>query len=338
MIIVMGKGATKEQINHVIDKIKELGYTPHPIYGEQRTVIGAIGDERGKFRLDSLMGVPGVESVMPILKPYKLVGRELKTELTIINIGEHTVGGKEFMFVAGPCSVESRDQLFTIAKIVKKAGAQYLRGGAFKPRTSPYSFQGLEEDGLKILKEASDITGLKIVTEIISSTDVILVAKYADVLQVGARNMTNYALLKDLGKINKPVMLKRGMAATIQDLLMAAEYIASEGNTDIILCERGIRTFETATRNTLDLSAVPLIKERSNLPVIVDPSHATGMRSLVAPMSKAAVACGADGLMIEVHHNPEEAFSDGAQSLLPDGFKKLANELKKYLKLEGKVF
>ena len=337
MIIVMGKGASKEQIDHVIDKIKELGYTPHPIYGEQRTVIGAIGDERGKFRLESLTGFPGVESVMPILKPYKLVGRELKTEPTIINIGEHTVGGKEFMFVAGPCSVESRDQLFTIAKIVKKAGAQYLRGGAFKPRTSPYSFQGLEEDGLKILKEASDITGLKIVTEVISRADVLLVAKYTDVLQVGARNMTNYALLKDLGKISKPVMLKRGMAATIQDLLMAAEYIASEGNTDIILCERGIRTFETATRNTLDLSAVPLIKERSNLPVVVDPSHATGMRSLVAPMSKAAVACGADGLMIEVHHNPEEAFSDGAQSLLPDGFKKLANELKKYLKLEGKV-
>ena len=337
MIIVMQKGSSKEQIDHVIDRIKELGYTPHPIYGEQRTVIGAIGDERGKFRLESLASVPGVEVVMPILKPYKLVGRELKTEPTLIEIGEHTVGGKEFMLIAGPCSVESREQLLSVAKAVKKAGAQYLRGGAFKPRTSPYSFQGLEEEGLKILKEASDITGLKIVTEVITPTDVLLVAKYADVLQVGARNMTNYTLLKDLGKIHKPVMLKRGMSATIQDLLMAAEYIASEGNSNIILCERGIRTFETATRNTLDLSAIPLLKKLSNLPVIVDPSHATGSKDLVVPMSKAAVACGADGLMIEVHHNPEEAFSDGAQSLLPDIFLKLTKELKKYLKLEGKA-
>ena len=337
MIIVMQKGASKEQIDHVIERIEALGYKPHPIFGEQRTIIGAIGDERGKFRLESLASVPGVEVVMPILKPYKLVGRELKTEPSIIKIGEHTVGGKEFMLVAGPCSVESREQLITAAKAVKKAGAQYLRGGAFKPRTSPYAFQGLEEDGLKFLREASEITGLKIVTEVISRTDVNLVAKYADVLQVGARNMTNYSLLKDLGKIDKPVMLKRGMAATVQDFLMAAEYIASEGNTEIILCERGIRTFENATRNTLDLSAVPIIKGSSNLPVIVDPSHATGKRDLIAPMSKAAVACGADGLMIEVHPNPEEAFSDGAQSLLPDDFAKLTKELQKYLKLEGKV-
>jgi len=337
MIIVMQKGASKEQIDHVIDRIEAFGYKPHPIFGEQRTVIGAIGDERGKFRLESLASVPGVEVVMPILKPYKLVGRELKTEPSIIKIGEHTVGGKEFMLIAGPCSVESREQLITAAKAVKEAGAQYLRGGAFKPRTSPYAFQGLEEDGLKFLREASEITGLKIVTEVISRTDVNLVAKYADVLQVGARNMTNYSLLKDLGKIDKPVMLKRGMAATVQDFLMAAEYIASEGNTEIILCERGIRTFENATRNTLDLSAVPIIKKSSNLPVIVDPSHATGKRDLIAPMSKAAVACGADGLMIEVHPNPEEAFSDGAQSLLPDEFTKLAKELKKYLNLEGKV-
>lgn len=332
----MQKGASKEQINHVIDRIKDLGYTPHPIHGVQRTVIGAIGDERGKFRLESLASVPGVEVVMPILKPYKLVGRELKTESSIIKIGEHTVGGKEFMLIAGPCSVENREQLITVAKAVKKAGAQYLRGGAFKPRTSPYEFQGLEEEGLKLLREASEITGLKIVTEVITPADVLLVTEYADVLQVGARNMTNYALLKDLGKINKPIMLKRGMAATVQDFLMAAEYIASEGNTEIILCERGIRTFENATRNTLDLSAVPLIKDNSNLPVIVDPSHATGKRNLIAPMSKAAVACGADGLMIEVHPNPEEAFSDGAQSLLPDEFEKLVKELRKYLELEGK--
>jgi len=336
MIIVMHKEATKQQIEHIIHRIKELGYTPHPIYGEKRTVIGAIGDERGKFRLESLASVPGVEVVMPILTPYKLVGKELKDKPSIIEIGEHSVGGEEFMLIAGPCSVESREQIISVADHVKKAGAQYLRGGAFKPRTSPYAFQGLEEDGLKLLREASRRSGLKIVTEVITPADVLLVAKYADVLQVGARNMTNYVLLKDLGKISKPVILKRGMAATIQDLLMAAEYIVSEGNPNVILCERGIRTFETATRNTLDLSAVPLIKERSHLPIIVDPSHATGVRNLVAPMSKAAIACGADGLMIEVHPNPEEAFSDGAQSLLPSEFGELAKELKKYMKLVGK--
>ena len=336
MIIVMQEGATKEQIDHIIDKIKELGYTPHPIFGEQKTVIGAIGDERGKFRLESLASVPGVEVVMPILKPYKLVGKELKAEPTVIQVGEHTVGADEFMLVAGPCSVESREQIVSTARAVKKAGAQYLRGGAFKPRTSPYSFQGLEENGLKLLKEASEITGLKIVTEVITPADVPLVTKYADVLQVGARNMNNYALLKDLGKINKPVMLKRGMMATVQDFLMAAEYIASEGNPNIILCERGIRTFETATRNTLDLSVVPLLKMRTHLPVVVDPSHATGIRELIAPMSKAGVASGADGLMIEVHPDPEMAFSDGAQSLLPEQFDELIKELKKYIKLEGK--
>ena len=336
MIIVMRKDAAKEQIDHIIDRIKELGYIPHPIYGEKRTVIGAIGDERGKFRLESLGGVPGVETVMPILTPYKLVGTDLKEEPSVIKIGDHTVGGDEFMLIAGPCSVESREQVMTVARSVKKAGAQYLRGGAFKPRSSPYSFQGLEEEGLKILKEASDATGLKIVTEVITPTDVLLVAKYADVLQVGARNMTNYALLKDLGKISKPVMIKRGLSATIKDFLMAAEYIVSEGNQNVILCERGIRTFETATRNTLDISAVPLVKERSHLPIIVDPSHATGIKSLVSPMSKAAIACGADGLMIEVHPNPEEAYSDGAQSLLPDDFKQLTGELKKHLKLAGK--
>ncbi len=336
MIIVMQKEATKEQIAHVIERIEALGYQPHPIYGEKRTVIGAIGDERGKFRLESLASVPGVDNVVPILKPYKLVGRELKAKPTVINIGENTVGGKQFMLIAGPCSVESREQLLTTAKSVAKSGAQFLRGGAFKPRTSPYAFQGLEEEGLKILSEAREETGLQIVTEVVSTMDVDLVAAYADVLQVGARNMTNFALLKNLGRIKKPVMLKRGLAATVQDLLMAAEYIASEGNQYIILCERGIRTFETATRNTLDLSAVPLLKERSNLPVIVDPSHGTGMHSLIAPMSKAAVACGADGLMVEVHPNPEEAFSDGAQSLLPDEFDMLVRDLTKYLKLEGK--
>lgn len=336
MIIVMHRDATKEQVDHVIDLVKELGYMPHPIYGEKKTVIGAIGDERGKFRLESLASVPGVEVVMPILAPFKLVGTELKSEPTVIDIGEHSVGGGEFMLIAGPCSVESREQIVSVARAVKKTGAQYLRGGAFKPRSSPYSFQGLEEEGLKLLKEAAEITGLKIVTEVITPTDVLLVAKYADVMQVGARNMTNFTLLKDLGKIMKPVILKRGMSATVQDLLMAAEYIVSEGNSNVILCERGIRTFETATRNTLDLSAVPLIKTKSHLPIIVDPSHGTGVRNLIGPMSKAAIASGSDGLMIEVHPNPETAYSDGAQSLLPEEFDKLVKELKKYLKLAGK--
>lgn len=336
MIIVMQNDATKEQIEHVIDRIKNLGYMAHPIYGEKKTVIGAIGDERGKFRLESLASVPGVETVMPILTPYKLVGIELMSKPTVIDIGGHTVGGDEFMLIAGPCSVESREQITETAKAVKKSGAQFLRGGAFKPRSSPYAFQGLEEEGLKLLKEASDKTGLKIVTEVITPTDVLLVAKYADVLQVGARNMFNFALLKDLGKISKPVILKRGMSATVQDLLMAAEYIVSEGNPNVILCERGIRTFETATRNTLDLSAVPLIKSRSHLPIIVDPSHGTGVRNLVTPMALAAVPSGADGLMVEVHSHPEEAFSDGAQSLLPDDFAEMVKELKKYLKIAGK--
>jgi len=336
MIIVMNNDATKEQIEHIIERIKKLGYKPHPIYGDQKTVIGAIGDERGKFRLESLASVPGVEVVMPILTPYKLVGKELRKEPTIIEIDEHTVGGEEFMLIAGPCSVENRKQILSVAESVKNAGAQYLRGGAFKPRTSPYSFQGLEEDGLKLLKDASEITGLKIVTEVITPKDVNLVEKYADVLQVGARNMNNYTLLKDLGKIEKPIILKRGMSATMRELLMSAEYIVSEGNPNVILCERGIRTFETSTRNTLDLSVVPLIKERSHLPIIVDPSHSTGMKNLIGPMSKAAVACGADGIMIEVHPHPEEAFSDGAQSLLPDDFEALIKDLRKYLKLAGK--
>ena len=337
MIIVMKNGAPKEQIDHVIERIVELGYTPHPIYGEKKTVIGAIGDERGKFRLESLASVPGVEAVMPILTPFKLVGRDLKPEPTTITVGKHTVGSDEFMLVAGPCSVESREQIMETAKAVRKAGAQYLRGGAFKPRTSPYDFQGLEEDGLKILRDASDATGLKIVTEVITPTDVLLVAKYADVLQVGARNMTNFALLKDLGKLSKPVMLKRGMAATIKDLLMAAEYIVSEGNPNVILCERGIRTFETATRNTLDLNAVPYIKQRSHLPVLVDPSHGTGVRDLVVPMARAAAACGADGVMVEVHHDPAEALSDGAQSLYPEQFEAMVRGLEPFVRAAGRT-
>ena len=337
MIIVMEKGATKEQTEHVFDRIREMGYEVHPIYGVERTVIGAIGDERGKAQLQSLESVAGVERVVPILQPFKLVGRELKTEPTIVEVGDVRFGSEQFVVIAGPCAVETRGRTLQIAERVSKAGAKLLRGGAFKPRTSPYSFQGLEEEGLRILAEAREKTGLLIVTEVMNPQDILLVAKYADVLQVGARNMQNFGLLKQIGHLNKPVLLKRGMMATVKEWLMSAEYIVSEGNTEVILCERGIRTFEEYTRNTLDLSAVPLVKELSHLPVIVDPSHGTGVRSLVPPMAKAAVAVGADGLIIEVRPNPEEAYSDGPQSILPDEFDRLMEEIQGYLSLEGRT-
>jgi len=336
MIIVMKPGATKAQFDHVVAKIKEYGFQAHPIVGTERTVIGCIGDERGKTQLQSLEVADGVESVMPILKPFKLASKEMRKERTVVKIGKHSIGGSEFIVMAGPCSVETREQILKSAEIVKAAGAQVLRGGAFKPRTSPYSFQGLEEEGLKLLAEAREKVGLPFVTEVITPTDVPLVAKYADMLQIGARNMQNYALLKEVGKIQKPVLLKRGMSSTLKELLMSAEYIMSQGNYNVVLCERGIRTFEDYTRNTCDLSAVPALKEMSHLPVIVDPSHGTGVRSLIAPVSKAAVAVGADGLIIEVHPNPEEAYSDGAQSLMPKQFDKLMEDVKKYLPLEEK--
>ena len=337
MIIVMEKGASKEQIEHVFGRVREMGYKVHPIYGVERTVIGAIGDERGKAQLQSLESVPGVERVVPILQPFKLVGRELKTEPTIVEVGDVRFGSEQFVVIAGPCAVETRERTLQIAECVKEAGAKLLRGGAFKPRTSPYSFQGLEEEGLKILAEAREKTGLLIVTEVMNPQDILLVAKYADILQVGARNMQNFALLKQIGHLSKPVLLKRGMMATVKEWLMSAEYIVSEGNAQVILCERGIRTFEEYTRNTLDLSAVPLVKELSHLPVIVDPSHGTGVRSLVPPMAKAAVAAGADGLIIEVHPNPEEAYSDGPQSMLPDEFERLMEEIREYLNLEART-
>ncbi len=336
MIIVMQKGATKEQINRIFKRIKELGYKPHPIYGVERTVIGAIGDERGKVRLQSLELMSGVEKVVPILQPFKLAGRELKREPTVIEVGDVKIGGDQFVVIAGPCSVESREQILQTASGVKRAGAKLLRGGAFKPRTSPYSFQGLQEEGLQLLVQAREETGLPVVTEVLAPEDVPLVAQYADILQIGARNMMNFILLKRVGHINKPVLLKRGMMATVKELLMSAEYIISEGNQQVILCERGIRTFEEYTRNTLDLSAVPMLKQLSHLPVIVDPSHGCGVRSLVAPMAKAAVAAGADGLMIEVHPHPEDAYSDGAQSLLPEQFETLMHQLKGYVALEGR--
>lgn len=342
MIIVMKAGASQQQIDHVFDRVRDLGYQVHPIFGEQRTVIACVGDERGKSRLQALDSLDGVESVFPILKPFKLAGREWKDARTQISFQGTTdskpivIGNNHFVVMAGPCSVESREQILLSAEIVKAAGAKILRGGAFKPRTSPYSFQGLEEEGLKLLAEAREKTGLKVITEVITPADVPLVADYADILQIGARNMQNFALLKEVGKARRPVMLKRGMSSTLKELLMSAEYVLSQGNYEVMLCERGIRTFEEYTRNTCDLSAVPALKELSHLPVIVDPSHGTGVRSLVIPIAKAAVAVGADGLIVEVHPNPEEAFSDGAQSLLPDQFKEMMDWVRKLAALEGR--
>jgi len=336
MIISMKPGASKEQLEHVCEKIRSCGYLPHPIYGETRTVIGAVGNGNNRLALQSLEGAPGVESVVPIRQPFKLVGRELKPDKTTIPVGEIVFGAEQFVVIAGPCSVEGRTQLLETAHAVRDAGATVLRGGAFKPRTSPYDFQGLEEEGLRLLAEAREETGLKVCTEVVTNEQVDLVAEYSDILQIGARNMQNFALLKRLGKVTKPVLLKRGLSATIREFLMSAEYIVSEGNAQVILCERGIRTFETMTRNTLDISAVPLIAELSHLPIIVDPSHATGKRSLVAPLAKSAVGAGADGLLIEVHPNPEEAWSDGAQSLTFPDFVELMSGVKRYLPLEGK--
>jgi len=336
MIIVMRAGAPEEQLQEVIRKITELGYQPHVIRGTLRNVVGAVGDERGKARLQSLESLPGVENVVPILQPFKLASREFKPEKTIIKMGALEIGGDRLTIIAGPCSVESESQLMETALAVKEAGAGILRGGAFKPRTSPYAFQGLEEEGLKLLAQAREITGLRIVTEVINPKDVELVGNYADILQVGARNVQNFALLRSLGEIKKPVLLKRGMATTIKEYLMSAEYILSQGNYEVILCERGIRTFETETRFTLDLNAVPVLQKLSHLPVLVDPSHGTGHWEYVSPMAKAAVAAGADGLMIEVHMRPEEAFSDGIQSLKPNRFISLMRELEPFAEAAGR--
>ncbi len=344
MIIVMKAGATQRQIEHVSDKVKELGFKVHPIVGEFRTVIACIGEERGKFALQVLETLDGVENVVPIMKPYKLASREWHGERTAITIHPPkkgkppvVIGNGNIVVMAGPCSVESREQILLTAELVQKAGAKVLRGGAFKPRTSPYAFQGLEEEGLKLLVEAREKTGLLIITEVITPSDVQLVADYTDILQIGARNMQNFVLLKDVGKLKKPVLLKRGQSSTLKELLMSAEYIMAQGNEQVILCERGIRTFEDYTRNTCDLSAVPALKELSHLPVVVDPSHGTGVRSLVTPIAKAAIAAGADGLIIEVHPNPEEAFSDGAQSLTPDQFEVLMDWVRRLAQIENKT-
>ena len=323
MIIVLRKDATKKDISHLVAKIKKLGLKPWISAGVERTIVGVIGEE-DILRTKPLEVFPGVEKVLSILKPYKLASRDFKKEDTIVDVGRGIkVGGKKLVFMAGPCSVENKKLLMDIAKSVKSSGATVLRGGAFKPRTSPYAFQGLGVKGLKLLAEARKDTGLLVVTELMDIRDMDAFMKYADIIQVGARNMQNFNLLRELGKVRKPVLLKRGMANTIKEFLMSAEYILSGGNFNVMLCERGIRTFEDATRFTLDISAVPVIKSLSHLPVIVDPSHATGKWSLVAPCAKAAIAAGADGLIVEVHPNPEEAFSDGEQSLLPDNFAKL---------------
>ncbi len=323
MIIVLKKTATPQELEHICQKVRELGLTPQVSRGVERTVIGVIGEEE-KLQVQPLEVFPGVESVMAILRPYKLASRDYKAENTEFDMGLGVkVGGKKVVVMAGPCSVESYDSLLTVAKAVKKAGATFLRGGAFKPRTSPYSFQGLGEEGLKYLRQVGDEVGLLVVTEVMDTRLVELVSQYADMLQIGARNMQNFELLKECGMTKKPVLLKRGLSATVKDLLMSAEYLLSKGNFKVILGERGIRTFETSTRNTLDLNAIPVIKKETHLPVLVDPSHGTGYRDFVAPMAMAGVAAGCDGLMVEVHQNPEEAKSDGEQSLLPVQFEEM---------------
>ena len=337
MIIVMVPDATPEEIEKVEDTIRKLGYTPHAIVGVERKVIGAVGDERGKDRLQSIETMGGVESVFPILKPYKLASREVKSSNSVIQADGVAIGGTAIAIIAGPCSVESKEQICTTANLVKSSGANFLRGGAYKPRTSPYSFQGLEENGLKLLAAAKEVSGLPIVTEVMNPREIDLVAKYADIIQVGARNMQNFSLLKELGKINKPILLKRGMMNTIKEFLMSAEYVLSEGNQQVILCERGIRTFETATRNTLDISCIPVLRKETHLPVIIDPSHATGHWEMVESMSRASIAAGADGLIIEVHPDPVNAFSDGPQSLKPEKFARLMENLRPFAELMGRT-
>ncbi|MCX5852281.1 MAG: 3-deoxy-7-phosphoheptulonate synthase [Deltaproteobacteria bacterium] len=328
MIIVMKRSATDQQIDAVVQWIESLGYKVHLSRGTERTIIGAVGDQRGKENLRLVESLPGVEKTVPILKPYKLASRESKEGNTVIRVKDVQIGGGTFVVMAGPCAVESDEQMMESAYVVKKGGADILRGGAFKPRTSPYSFQGMEEEGLKLLKRAREKSGLPIITEVVNPADVDLVEEYADVFQIGARNIQNFALLKEVGRAKKPVLIKRGMMTTIEELLMSAEYILSSGNSEVILCERGIRTFETATRNTLDISAVPVLKELTHLPVIVDPSHASGNWKYVRPLAKCALAVGADGIMIEVHPDPEKAFSDGKQSLKPEKFYELMEELR----------
>lgn len=336
MIIVVRPDSSHEQVEHIIQRIHELGLKTHVSEGEKRTIIGVIGDET-KLQVEPLSAIPGVEQVMPILKPFKLASREMRRQDTVVDVGKVKVGAGSLAMIAGPCAIEGYEVLDTIAGAVKAAGANILRGGAFKPRTSPYSFQGLGEDGLKMLRDVGQKHGMPVVTEIMDPRQVPLVERYADMFQVGARNMQNFDLLKEVGQSRKPVLLKRGMSATVKDMLMSAEYILSEGNLQVILCERGVRSFEDSTRNMLDLSAVPNVKGQSHLPIIVDPSHATGRPDLIPAMAKASVAAGADGVHIEVHNCPEKALSDGPQALLPQQYAGLMQEVRRLAEALGKV-
>jgi len=335
MIIVLKAGATGGEITQVEEKIKAYGLTAHTSRGVERTIIGAIGDER-KLQPEAFEGMACVEKVLRILKPYKIVSRDFQKEDTVITVRGQKIGGDTVAVFAGPCSVEGREMMLGIGGEVTSSGASFLRGGAFKPRTSPYAFQGMGEEGLRCLAEAREKTGLPVATELMDPRDIDVVVKYADVIQIGARNMQNFRLLTEVGRLDKPVILKRGLSATIMEWLMSAEYIASEGNRQIILCERGVRTFETATRNTFDVTAIPVVKELSHLPVIADPSHATGKKTLVEPLAAAAIAAGADGVMVEVHHDPESALSDGPQSLRPGEFREMFGRLRKIADAVGR--
>jgi len=331
MLIKMAANATKDQIEHVVERIRECGFQPHLSEGEERTVIGVVGksDSARRSEVEALRATPGVDEIIPIANPFKLASRSMRPEGSIIELGKGvTIGGTQVVVGAGPCAVESAPQIEEVAGRVAAAGAKLLRGGAFKPRSSPYSFQGLGEAGLKMMRAAADNHGLLVVSEVMDPSQIELMVRYVDVLQVGARNMQNYYLLRALGEIQKPILLKRGMSATIEELLLSAEYIMSGGNYNVILCERGIRTFDTYMRNTMDIAAIPVIKQLSHLPVMADPSHGTGRRDKVAAMARAAVAAGADGLLIEVHENPERALSDGAQSLYPDQFDEVMDEVR----------
>ena len=338
MLVVMKAHATDEQVRNVCEKIETLGYRAHAMPGAQRTAIGITGN-RGEIEHGSLEEMPGVQEVIKVSKPYKLVSRDVKEDNTIIRFTgtEATIGGSGLAIVAGPCAIESREQAFAVAERVCRAGAQFFRGGAYKPRTSPYSFQGLGEEGLRIMAEIRQQYGLKIITEAIDNESLDLVEEYADVIQIGARNMQNFSLLKRAGRAKNPVLLKRGMSATLEEFLMAAEYIMSEGNYNVALCERGVRTFADHTRNTLDLSLIPAVQRLSHLPILVDPSHGTGKRNKVTPLSRAAVAVGADGLMVEVHNKPDEAMSDGPQSLFPDQFDELMGQVRQIASVVGRT-
>ncbi len=336
MVIVLDKNVTDKQYENVVKHLEDFGFAVHKSTGVQQIVLGAIG-VKPDFDIRKVKILEGVAEVYRITEPFKLASRTFKKEDTVISIGDVKIGGNEVVMMAGPCSVESEEQIFKLAEIVSKAGAKILRGGAFKPRTSPYSFQGMGEEGLKLLRKAADKYNLLVITEVMENAQIPLISEYTDIFQIGARNMQNFPLLNEIGKTAKPAMLKRGLAATVEDWLMSAEYILSNGNRDLMLCERGIRTFETYTRNTFDLSAIPVVHKKSHLPVIADPSHATGLRDKVLPMARAAVAAGADGLMVEVHHDPENALSDGPQALLPEQFEELMTQVKLIAQVIGRT-